>query len=401
MIATWQIAVTFTVVIVILSVIILEAIYTFHCEKTRKKEIYYEHDVLSGDRSGITYRMTPHSSYWLKNANSGPFLALFRRYNNLGVARETDTQMRPQQGNYRALLYGDSVSHGFPISHEETFSYLLEVLINKTIGLERVEILNMVRGNSPVQYAFHIREDIRSLSPHLIIMQIELLGDIADELSFRILKSDSDGLPTKTNGGRYKRHLYSKSIMLRNLGFRGFWFERTILYTKISRFIGRLLNKIIVPAPDHYNPEKEFFYDLGFDRFMYSRRRINKTKKRMFEIIAGIQKYCNGKGVDFILLITPSSHLLVSEGTAPVLEINYRNNYLSLFSEAQKYCSEMGINYIAFNEQFLQYQGRNIALFSDVYHPTPLGHQIIAATLFPVLMAKVSKHLRPFGTGIG
>ena len=51
---------------------------------------------------------------------------------------------------------------------------------------------------------------------------------------------DHDGLPSLHSGGRYKLSLFnSESVFLSNIRFSGIWFERTVLYTLLSRAVGR------------------------------------------------------------------------------------------------------------------------------------------------------------------
>ena len=131
---------------------------------------------------------------------------------------------------------------GYGLEMNETWPFFLEQKLKNKTKLP-VEVLNYGgNGNSPVLYAVHMPLHLKSLKPNLVILEVEWLNDLADDASYWWMLFDQNGLPWLHSGGRYKISLFeSESLFLSNVGFSGMWFERTILYTLLSRAVGRYL----------------------------------------------------------------------------------------------------------------------------------------------------------------
>ena len=63
------------------------------------------------------------------------------RYNNLGLRRNTDTDIKKAPGVTRVLLFGDSVTHADDVNFEDSWGHILERLL-ESAG-HNIEILNL------------------------------------------------------------------------------------------------------------------------------------------------------------------------------------------------------------------------------------------------------------------
>lgn len=90
------------------------------------------------------------------------------RINSLGLRGPEVTDV--PKGGYRVLVLGDSLTAGFEVEYEETFTAVLEPLLSQEMGAA-VQVINAgVRGYGTDQELLYYRERGRKLEPHLVIL---------------------------------------------------------------------------------------------------------------------------------------------------------------------------------------------------------------------------------------
>ena len=90
------------------------------------------------------------------------------RINSLGLRGPEVTDV--PKGGYRVLVLGDSLTAGFEVEYEETFTAVLEQLLSQEMGAA-VQVINAgVRGYGTDQELLYYRERGRKLEPHLVIL---------------------------------------------------------------------------------------------------------------------------------------------------------------------------------------------------------------------------------------
>lgn len=309
--------------------------------------------------------------YQLAPEWNSPFVFGSRAPNGLGMRRSAGMALEKAPATYRILSYGDSVAAGFALAETETYASLSEAALNAT-GSRRVEILNMTRGHSPSIYTFHLRTDVPRLAPDAVIVEIEVLNDVSDEARVRTAGTDADGLPLEIHG-----HRYILSWDGHILGFRGSSgspLHRTKVYAAVLRAIGRLEERLD-PNPLFSADSDRKFYALSVDRHLLTQPALDRGFERIFESIAGMQRYLERRDIRLLLLIVPSQYAF--DGG------RYAASSRALVTQAATRARALGLD-VVFPLDALERAG-GAALFMDFCHPTAAGNEVIAAALTPVL----------------
>jgi len=195
---------------------------------------------------------------------------------------------------------------GYGLEMNETWPFFLEQKLKNKTKLP-VEVLNYGgNGNSPVQYAVHMPLHLKSLKPNLVILEVEWLNDLADDASYWWMLFDQNGLPWLHSGGRYKISLFeSESLFLFNVGFSGMWFERTILYTVLSRAVGRYLG-VHAHLSKKIGGLDYYFFSLDYDEFLINEKSIEANLQGTFKILKSLGELAKQNQTEFLLHLVPA-----------------------------------------------------------------------------------------------
>ncbi len=297
--------------------------------------------------------------------------------NNFLMRRDSDITELPQEGMTRILSYGDSVGLGYNVSPKETYSQVLEDMLNGT-GRGSFEVLNMARGNSPSLYVMHMKRDIEQFKPQRVIVEIELLNDIADEAFVEYGGVDSFNFPTAITNARYwpewqtmppiSPHRYPwEMLALRKFLFD---FNRKLLisYEKFS------------PNPLFASDSDTYYYSLGFDRSQFTQQKLDHSFDRMIALLKGMEEYTRAKGIDFLLVILPSHFMFY--------EHQYNPGAIRTYNKAIASAKQHGITHIGLFDSFTQNNG--YSLFFDFVHPKALGYSIIADEIYSFYQSRTN-----------
>lgn len=287
--------------------------------------------------------------------------------NNLSIRRDTPTARQAPAGTLRVLSYGDSVAQGYQLSHAQTYAHLLEEQLNASAP-PRVEILNMFRGHSPSIHAFHLRSDVPRLLPDAVLLEIELLNDVSDEVFVETQGRDEFGLPLELVRARYLLGL-GGHLLPSSRGGSSFW-KRTLLYGRLSRWRGRRLSRrtddaVLGPLAD------TAYYATSSERHLLTEAALGRAFDRLFESVAGIQRYLEAREVAFLLVIMPSRDVY-EEGRFAV-------GASRLLRRAQQRASDLDIPTLSLWGALGEAGGA--LLYMDFCHPTAAGNAAIAETL--------------------
>jgi hypothetical protein len=291
--------------------------------------------------------------------------------NPYSLRRKRPVDERAAAGTTRVLSYGDSIAAGYELEERETYAYLLEEQLRATRG-SPVEVLNMVRGHSPSVYAFHLRADVPRYAPDGVVLEIELLNDVSDEAHVRTSGLDEDGLAREIHSHRYI--LGWDGHLLAPLSFSGSFIERTKLYAKLTRWYGRLRNRLS-PNPLFDDDSTVMFYSSSADRYLLTRDRLDAGFERLFETIAGMRRYLERRDIRFLLVILPSRYAFTEEPFSAAAR--------ELLARAETRARELEIPYVAPARGLARRGGAE--LYMDFCHPTAEGNRAIAAELEPIL----------------
>ncbi|MBF0180124.1 MAG: SGNH/GDSL hydrolase family protein [Magnetococcales bacterium] len=325
------------------------------------------------NRKFVTVNDSPFLTKMAPNqdATTYPMIGAFH-YNNVGVRKERDIKAIPDDNIYRILMYGDSVTHGFMMHENQHYPFLVEQLLNEKLPKSvTYETLNMSRGSSPAIYSHHLRVDLPALRPKMVVVQIELSNDLADELGMMEEGRDEDDLSSKITHYRY--FLSGRAGMSTIPMFGIPWLETRMSFVTLARRIGWLRSTY-----GNYKPPPYYLYMLGFDNYLRTTENINTTYNRMFEIIQGMKTYSNKNGANFLLIITPSRNAYDNNPEDPIGF--HKPGARHLLQMAEKHATLLSIPFISLYEEFGQFGGAD--LFTDFCHPTVDGQQLIAFKTF-------------------
>lgn len=358
--------------------ILTEYFLSSYIVHTNKAQYQFNFDLLPSDHTGTLYKLTPNKII--------SYAGIPRKINNLGFVRDNKSKLKPDTSTNRIMVYGDSITFGAFLKTTETYSSILEELQNKK-SPTKTEVLITGRGNSPLQYAVHIKNDIPVFQPNLVIVQVELLNDLSDEMMYTVTQKDADNLPKKWTGGRYKMaNFHSDKLLLSNIGW-GAWAypkeptflleslgnftQRTLLYTYASRFLGTIASNNL-DNPTLYNGQNYYYYNLGFDKFLLTQERLESAFDRMFDILKATQNFCAKSNIDFLLLLTPSKYVYLPKD-------KFFTHSTWVFSKALRRSKEKKIVTLSTKEAIKKSGGEK--LFFDFCHLNYEGNRAIAKSL--------------------
>jgi hypothetical protein len=273
----------------------------------------------------------------------------------------------------RILSYGDSIAAGYGLDASETYGRLLEEMLNRESS-EPVRVFNMARGFSPTTYSFHARIDAPRLQPDGVVMEIELLNDVSDEAMLRTTGRLDNvfGLPLEIHRSRYT--LGWDGHILAPLSVSGSFIERTKVYAKLSRWAGRVMNRIM-SNPVFAEDSSSRFYSHSSERWLLTVGALGAGFDRLFDSILATQMFLESQGVKFLLVILPSRHVFTDD--------QYTESSIALLKRAEARAREKQIHYVSAWEELGGAGGAD--LFMDFCHPTAEGNRVIADILYPIL----------------
>jgi lysophospholipase L1-like esterase len=296
--------------------------------------------------------------------------------NNLSQRRGSDVTERPLPGTTRILSYGDSVAHGYGVAREETYSHRLEELLNARPGA-KFEVLNMARGHSPTIHSFHLRQDVPTLQPRAVILQIELLNDVSDEAHVLTEGADQDGLPLELL--RYRYILTHHGQLLSPITWRGSFVERTLVYGILTRWIGRTLSRLR-PSPVLASGSDRYYYSRKVDRYFLTEAAIERGFEQLFDALEGIHRFLQREGVALLVLILPSQH--VFDGG------QYSAHAMRTVTRAEERARALALPFVSVRSAMAQAGGDS--LYFDFCHPTANGNRVIAEALYDSIEARLA-----------
>ena len=289
------------------------------------------------------------------------------------------TPLPPAPGTFRVLSYGDSVASGYGLSDKsKKYIDVVERSVNGG-GAPFLEIRGMGRGHSPTQYAMHATLDLPEYQPHAIVVEIELSNDVGDESRARTRGTDAYGIPKELIGYRYALSWDGQLLAPVPAGLG--WIERTKTYYGVSRWVGRQLGKVGLPAPVGPGADT-YYYGLSSDRFLLSQESLDQGFDRMFESLAGMHRLARANDLPFLLMILPSSYAYAEESP-------YHPGALRLLERAHERASELGIPALGFLEHLGERGGSE--LFMDFCHLTAEGNRAVAERLEPALRSMLAR----------
>lgn len=122
--------------------------------------------------------------------------------NSLGLRGSKEVEKQKPEGGYRILVIGDSMTFGWGVEDDETFSYVLERNLNAAaaeVGVpRRFEVINAgFSGGFTLDgfYSWMVNKGFE-LEPDLVLVSFFPYNDVSDLLEMEWRRIDDLGLPT-------------------------------------------------------------------------------------------------------------------------------------------------------------------------------------------------------------
>ena len=291
--------------------------------------------------------------------------------NRFGFRDEPEFSEKPEPGEFRVLSLGDSIGFGLGIPSEAHYTKVLQRQMNLESPGINVRVINAGgQGYCPSGYYTYLVNEGLKLKPDLVIIETELCNDTSDEALLRWGKTDADGHPEKIMGGRYVVSWDGKQ--LGTYATRGFFFEKTYLYTDLIRRVLNLAQRIDPQAPWSERPGAAVYYSLGFDKFLLDTARLEEGNKRLFAALSGTARLLESRNIKYVIMIMPSRYLYQEA-------YDYTLFASEVYQNALKSAADMDLPFLDMYGTIKENGGEK--LFLDFAHLTEEGNKAVGLEL--------------------
>lgn len=137
--------------------------------------------------------------------------------NSLGF-RDYEYSIDKPNKVFRILMLGDSYTEGWGVEIDETFSKIVEKLLNSDIANDKFEVINAgLHGRSPLLECM-VLTNYLYLNPNMVILNFDITDVRDDQRYTKSVVLDHDGFPIKFVFDKDNSLLGKiKSVMNRNL----------------------------------------------------------------------------------------------------------------------------------------------------------------------------------------
>lgn len=280
------------------------------------------------------------------------------KINSLGLRNE---DFNPNDSKKNILFLGDSMTFGFGVENNETFSAKANELL-KNNGYKDYRIINGgLAGASTYDSLFVYNYYYEMLKPQFVFLFMYPGNDIEDNLLYF---------------GRGKRIAKTSQFDLKKwLGYKSH------LYSLITLRFDRLLRKLHLRKADYI-----FFPFCKKEYSQYEISALEKTKTALQTFKTDTEK----NGVKLIIVILPDrlqTSINLWEDSLKILNLDGKEyDPLKPANEIIKICNELEIDFF---DLFTYMKDNSHYYYPIDGHLNPKGHQYIAKIIFDLLLKKI------------
>lgn len=301
-----------------------------------------------------------------------------RRVNNLGL-RGRDVSPAKDSATYRIVVLGDSFTGGRGVRDDETFSTLLERLLNETpaAGAGRtVEVVNAgINSYSPILSLLQLSRQLSSLDPDLVVLNFDMSDLVQESLYRGSATYGADGEPLAVDG---------------SVAFEGPFTAKVRRFIRRHLYFTRLLVLRVEPPASGPVPGTLEYWISRADPALLQHTLASDTVDRtaqwegVFDSISRIKTYCDAVGSGFLLTTYPWGHQVGEEewarGRDAFLPEEFRLSDRSV-RLLEEFSAVNGIEFLNTFPAFRAYRGGD-RLYHDLdMHWTAAGHRLMASEL--------------------
>ena len=307
------------------------------------------------------------------------------RINNIGF-RGADVNLEKEPGVSRILMLGDSFTFGAGVGDDETFSAVLEEILNNASGSGKFEVLNLgVESYSPVLEYILLKRNIARLDPDIIIMNLDM-SDIMNEFVYRKQAAiGPGGEPVAVDG----RENYARSREGADAKIEKWIYSHMFITTALLEMMRAKTNRSVTIEDVNVQTGIERKWDLTLEHTLGGREpeNLHEMYDMVEDSILRAQKLCESHGCEFILTIYPWGHQVSDsewvsgrEGWLPAGTMVTDTSDRTV-EEIKSFALKNGISFINAFPSFRAYSGDGPLYFQDDIHWTPEGHRVMAETI--------------------
>lgn len=320
--------------------------------------------------------------YRLRPGYEGSFAGVPVRTNSRGY-RDREFSATPAPGVHRILAIGDSVTFGHGVPAEETFPKKLEARLAALEPGERFEVVNTAApGNAPFQEYVDLERGL-DLEPGAVIVQFTLNDVIEPYRKYR-----------RFGGSGYDYHMVSDVGAAHE-----FMTSHSALYLLLSDIIRVARLGAVSASAQRRAAQREELYSVE----SLVKRKDDPAIRRAWDLTladsARMVERCRSARIACIWIVTPFrfQHTLAASGDEPQAVMRrfaeeHRLPFVDVLPElrarAERAWRSTGTHpSVAAGEA--SYQQVWSTYFMDDDHLTPLGHELVADLLAPVVIASL------------
>jgi len=301
----------------------------------------------------------------LKPNYSGVFWGVPFHTNRFGFRDEDDFPTKPEPGEFRVLSLGDSIGFGLGVEATAHYTKVAQRILGREFPGSRFRLINAGgQGFSPSGYDVYLKHEGLTLSPNLVIVEIELCNDLSDEALLR-WKGETPTGPDAVVGGRYQ--VSWDGNLLGTYTTSNQLLQRTYLYTVMIR---RFLNLYSHFETEH--PASPVLYSLGFDQVLLTPERVEVGWSHLEGSIEGMATLLQDHDIPFLLMLMPSRYVFENVG-------GYTEPARALLERARQWARQSGVSWIDMEPPLRQAGGST--MFFDFAHLTEEGNRAVGQAL--------------------
>jgi lysophospholipase L1-like esterase len=303
--------------------------------------------------------------------------------NSLGYRGPEFTPEKPAD-TYRILMLGDSITFGWGVEDNQTFSHLLAQQLNQESQGKKIEIINAgwYDGYAPDNYYVYLKTEGLKLNPDLVILNLFPWNDIADLREMVWSKTDQHDLPVKIKStDRTVRGGYHVETVSSNWKFR-------IPILRNSHLAILAMTNLEQNSPSTVRsikrllrlPEPQTIPQTEVEACIYQQdctQQMQSLWQKLDRLILGINRLLSENNTPLLINLLPAhtqTFPLAEEPTEEKVAVAQPQQRFRDFFEKNQLQYLDPLPYFL-DQNYLSY------FYPKDGHPTPVGHQRLATAL--------------------
>jgi len=333
------------------------------------------------------YRVYEHIPGFHEGDKNGDWIVINRN----GFRRTKDVSIKKPPHTYRVFFLGGSAAHGvssrapYPIRHiysNETVDAYLEKELNQEFGANSVEVINAaVTGYEVFQHTEYLMTELLDYHPDMIIFFDGANDHYTNNPDYNYLE-----------GFKYqfwKDRLQKPSL----LGLFDYFAFYMADYSALFRgYVGRKLETDALERTYLQRTYRDYkTVEETIENHKIAAKKQFLRNIRMNLDLLHHENVATIIGLQPMLVLRDTNLLSATEKAFLHKDKNVQILYPTVDSELKALTSEYSVDYVDFNVAFNDLKYKNQQLFIDYCHLSPLGGEVSANALLPIVRKKVAE----------